>query len=100
VDALVATDLTAERSNLGVDALARMLVPGLEEAPRQIPRAPVTIEAIAGGIFELCLHYPFEARIGEVPELVRSATYVALAPFLGGSEAARVALQPERRSRR
>jgi AcrR family transcriptional regulator len=92
VDALVATDRTAERSNMGVDALARMLVPGLEEAPGQTPRAAVTIEAIAGGIFDLCLRYAFQDRIGELPELAGSATYIALAPFLGSKDAARVAI--------
>jgi AcrR family transcriptional regulator len=92
VEALVATSRTAERSNVGVDALAKMLVPGLEEAPQQTPRAPVTIEAIAGGIFELCLHYAFQGRTGELPELVPSATFIALAPFLGSEEAARVAI--------
>jgi AcrR family transcriptional regulator len=91
VDALVATDRTAERSNIGVDALARMLVPGLEEAPEQAARAPVTIEAIASGIFDLCLHYAFAGRIRELPELTPSATYIALTPFLGSKEAARVA---------
>ncbi len=100
VDALVATELTAERSNIGVDALARMLVPGLEEAPGQTPRAPVTIEAIAGAIFELCMHYAFEGRISELPELAPSATFIALAPFVGSKEAARVALHPPRPSHR
>jgi AcrR family transcriptional regulator len=92
VDALVATDRTAERSNIGVDALASMLVPGLEEAPGRSSLAPVTIEAIAGGIFDLCLHYALHDRIRELPELAVSATYIALAPFLGGREAARVAI--------
>jgi AcrR family transcriptional regulator len=100
VDALVATGRTAERANLGLDALARMLVPGLEQAPGESPRAPVTIEAVAGGIFDLCLHYALQGRIEELPELVPSATYIALAPFLGSEEAARVAsAQPsDRRS--
>jgi hypothetical protein len=52
----------------------------------------VTIEAIAGGIFDLCLHYALHDRIRELPELAVSATYIALAPFLGGREAARVAI--------
>jgi AcrR family transcriptional regulator len=92
VDALVATARTAERSNIGVAALAKMLVPGLEEAPEQSALSPVTIEAIAGGIFDLCLHYAFQGRTAELPELVPSATYIALAPFLGGKDAARVAI--------
>jgi AcrR family transcriptional regulator len=100
VDALVATPLTAERSNIGIDALARMLVPGLEEAPGQTPRAPVTIEAIAGGIFDLCLRYATHGRISELPELVPSATYIALAPFLGSKDAALVARNSPGRRRR
>jgi AcrR family transcriptional regulator len=91
VDALVATDRTAERSNIGVDGLSKMLVPGLEEAPGQTARPPVTIEAIAGGIFDLCLYYALHDRIRELPQLTVSATYIALTPFLGSKEAARVA---------
>lgn len=94
IDALIATTRTAERSNAGVRAFARMLVPGAEEAPEQGPAAAVTIEAIAGGVFELCLHYALEGRIHELPELTASATYVALAPFLGPEEAARIAIEP------
>jgi AcrR family transcriptional regulator len=92
VDALIATDRTAARSNVGVDAFARMLVPGLEEAPGQSAIRPVTVEAIAGGIFDLCLHYALHDRISELPELTELATYIALAPFLGSAEAAQVAL--------
>jgi AcrR family transcriptional regulator len=91
VDALVATARTAERANLGVAAFAKMLVPRVDEAPGRGAVSPVTIEAIAGGIFDLCLHYAFQGRIGELPELVPSATYIALAPFVGNKEAARVA---------
>jgi AcrR family transcriptional regulator len=91
VDALTATPRTAERSNAGVDAFARMLVPGLEETQRENPLPTVTIEAIAGGLFELCLHYALQRKIQELPELTSSATYIALTPFLGGSEAVRVA---------
>jgi AcrR family transcriptional regulator len=91
VDALTATPRTAERSNVGIDAFARMLVPGLEETARQNPLPMVTIEAIAGGLFELCLHYALERKVQEMPELTPTATYIALTPFLGGAEAARVA---------
>ena len=49
IDALIATARTAERSNVGVQAFARMLVPRTEEAPGQSPVVAVTIEAIAGG---------------------------------------------------
>lgn len=91
LDALIATPRTAERSTVGVDAFARMLVPGLDEAHGKSPPPPVTIEAIAGGIFDLCLHYALQGRIGELPELTPSATYIALAPFIGAEQAARIA---------
>jgi hypothetical protein len=73
-----------------VSAFAQMLVPGLEQTRGYTPAA-ITVEAIAGGIFDLCLHYALAGKIRELPELVPSATYVALAPFLGGEEAARIA---------
>ena len=99
VDALTATPRTAERSNVGVDSFARMLAPGLEETASQNPLPTVTIEAIAGGLFELCLHYALQDRIKELPELTPTATYIALTPFLGGEEAARVAVGSDGRRR-
>jgi AcrR family transcriptional regulator len=92
LDALIATEHTSQRSRAGLDAFARMLAPGLEQTGGAAP-PPVTIEAIAGGLFEVCLHYALAGRIGELPELTASATYIALAPFLGGEEAARVATE-------
>ncbi|HEX3452624.1 MAG TPA: TetR/AcrR family transcriptional regulator, partial [Solirubrobacteraceae bacterium] len=90
LDAMIATPRTAERARLGVTAYGRMLVPGAEQTHGLVPPA-VTIEAIAGGLFELALHYALEGRIAELPELVPTATYIALAPFVGGEEAAQVA---------
>ena len=60
----------------------------------------MTIEAIAGGIFDLCLRYATQGRIGELPELVPSATYIALAPFLASKDAALVASNSTGRTRR
>ncbi|HMH47386.1 MAG TPA: TetR/AcrR family transcriptional regulator [Solirubrobacteraceae bacterium] len=91
LDALVATPRAAERSNAGMTAFARLLVPALDEAPGETPPAAVTVEAIAGGIFDLCVHYALQGRIRELPELTPSATYIALAPFIGGEEAALLA---------
>jgi AcrR family transcriptional regulator len=90
IDALIATPHTSARSKEGVGAFAQMLVPGLEQTRGYTPAA-IAVEAIAGGIFDLCLHYALAGKIRELPELVPSATYVALAPFLGGEEAARIA---------
>jgi AcrR family transcriptional regulator len=92
LDALIATEHTAQRSIATVDAFAQMLVPGLERTEGLSPPV-VTVEAIAGGLFDLCLHYALAGRIRELPELGPSATYIALAPFLGGEEAARIATE-------
>jgi AcrR family transcriptional regulator len=93
VDARTATLNTAARSNRGVTLYAQMLVPGLEQAPAQHRPAAVTIEAIAGGVFELCFGYALQGRIAELSELVPRATYFALAPFVGAEEAGRIAVE-------
>jgi AcrR family transcriptional regulator len=94
VDALTATPSTADRSNMGMLAYGQLLVPGYEEAPKAQRPPAVTIEAIAGGMVELCLSHALQESIGELPGLVPSATYFALAPFIGAEEAARVATEP------
>jgi AcrR family transcriptional regulator len=98
LDALIATELTAQRSRAGVDSFAQMLAPGMEQTGEPAP-PPVTIEAIAGGLFEVCLHYALAGRIAKLPEAIPAATYIALAPFLGGEEAARIATERPRATR-
>lgn len=94
VDAKTATSRTAERSNAGVSAFAQLLLPGMDEIPEDARPPAVIIEAIAGGIFELCLQQALQRRIHELPGQTVAATYIALAPFLGGAQAARVATKP------
>jgi AcrR family transcriptional regulator len=89
IDAITASARTAERSRAGVSDFTRMLIPGFEGAPEHVPE--VTLEAIAGAIFELCLHHAVEGRIPQLPELTSEVTFIALAPFIGAEEAARVA---------
>lgn len=99
VDALIATRRSAERSRRGVGAYAQMLLPGLGQASKGSRPPAVTIEAITGGVFELCASYAQRGRIAELPELAPRATYFALAPFVGAEEAATVATEhsaPER----
>jgi AcrR family transcriptional regulator len=91
IDAPIATPRTSERSNAGIRALTQMLVPGLEVQAQRIQGWPVKLDAVAGGLFELCLRYAIEERVRFLPELEPVATYVALAPFIGGEEAAAVA---------
>ncbi len=91
VEALTATRYTAERATDGVAAYAELLIPGAEQAT-DLPLPPaVTIEAIAGGLFELCLTYALMRRIENLPELLPRATYFALAPFIGSEQAWHVA---------
>jgi AcrR family transcriptional regulator len=94
VDALIATPLTAARSNKGMVQYSDLLAPGLDEAPGERPPTAVAMEAIAGGIFELCLSYTARGHISEISELVPWATYFALAPFVGAEKAASVATEP------
>ncbi len=91
VDALSATARAAERSRIGVNAFAEMLMPGLLDMPEGRQAPPVAIEAIAGGIFELCLEAALQGRIAELPALSVPAVYFALAPFIGRRAAAAVA---------
>jgi hypothetical protein len=91
VDALVATPRTADRANKGILHYCQLLTPGFEETTNgETPPEP-TIEAIAGGIFELCLTYTTQGHTQALTELTPWITYFALAPFIGTAKAAKFA---------
>ncbi len=90
----VATPRAIKLSDRGVRAYAQLLAPGLEEVPKRRRPPAIALEAIAGGLQEIFLHYAARGRLQELPELAPDATYVALAPFVGPEEAARVACTP------
>jgi AcrR family transcriptional regulator len=94
VDALTATRRTAERAIDGATAYGELLIPGAEQATTLALPPAVTIEAIAGGLFELCLTYALQGQIERLPELLPRASYFALAPFIGSDEAWRIATGP------
>jgi AcrR family transcriptional regulator len=94
VEALIATPQTAESASRGTTPYAQMLLPGLEETSAGDRPPAVTIEAIAGGVSELCFSYALQRRITELSELVPRATYFALAPFVGAEAAGRIATEP------
>jgi AcrR family transcriptional regulator len=93
VDALIATPRIADRANKGTVRYGQLLTPGFEEAPKQNKPPPVTIEAITGGIFELCLTYIAQGHAAELTELAPWVIYFALAPFVGTEAAGRVATE-------
>lgn len=91
VDATAATERVAERAAHGMSSYAQMLLPGFDEAPPR-PRPPaIALEAISGGLFELCLHHALQRRMRELPLLIPRATYFALAPFVGADAAGEIA---------
>jgi len=89
---VIATPRASELSSRGVAAYAQLLAPGFEEVPKKMRPPEIAVDAIAGGLREMFLHYAVQGRIRDLPELTVDATYVALAPFLGPAEAARVAV--------
>jgi AcrR family transcriptional regulator len=91
IDARVATSRAAERASKGMGAYAQLLVPQLKDVPSSRRPPASTMEAIAGGIFELCVSYALQGRTSELPGLACDATFFALAPFLGPTDAALVA---------
>lgn len=91
---LIATPRTAERANAGITEYLSVLEPGFEETSEHRWPPAITVEAIGGGLFELMYHCVMRDRIHEMPSMTKHATYVALAPFIGPEEAARVACEP------
>ncbi len=90
----VATPRAIKLSDRGVSSYAQLLAPGYEEMPKSKRPPAIAIDAIAGGLQEVFLHYAARGRLQELPELTPDATYIALAPFVGAEEAARVACAP------
>ena len=91
IDAAAGTERVSERASRGMSSYAQMLLPGFAEAPARMRPPAVTLEAINGGVFELCLHHALQRRMHELPLLVARATYFALAPFIGADAAGEIA---------
>jgi AcrR family transcriptional regulator len=98
VDALTASPRAAERSSLALSSFAQLVTPGLKPTAGEARASEVTVDAIAGGVFELCLDRAIRDQITTLPELIPVSTYFALAPFIGGEEAAAIATQGEQQT--
>jgi AcrR family transcriptional regulator len=91
---LIATPRTAERANAGITEYLSVLEPGFEETSEHRRPPAITVEAIGGALFELMYSCVMRDRIHEMPSMTKHATYVSLAPFIGSTEAAKVAYEP------
>jgi AcrR family transcriptional regulator len=91
VDVLAASDRTFSHALKGAVPFAQMLEPGLAHSGNGTRQPEVMVHAIAGGLFELMLHYALQGRIHELPVIASRATYFALAPFIGAEAAGEVA---------
>jgi AcrR family transcriptional regulator len=91
VDTFAASPEAIEIRTTSMHAFAAYLRPGLELAadPASVPE--ITAEAIAGGIWQVFHHYIESGCVDRLPEAAPQLTYMALTPFIGPQEAARVA---------
>ncbi len=91
IDVLAATERTSARAIKGAAPYAQMLHPDPAHTPDGARPPEVTVQAIAGGLFELMLHHALQHRMQELPVMVPRATFFALAPFVGAEAAGEVA---------
>jgi AcrR family transcriptional regulator len=90
VDTFAASPLAIEIRDTGLHAFAAYLQPGYHyAAAHSVPG--IAPEAIAGGIWQVLHNHIEHERAEDIGELAPQLVYVALAPFIGGKEAGRIA---------
>ncbi len=87
VDASLAGPQMARRTYEHAGAYARLL---LGDAPQSRRPPAVAPEAIVHGLFELASCHAIQHKVPELLRLSRQATYLALAPYVGVSDAVQV----------
>jgi AcrR family transcriptional regulator len=88
VDAPLGGPAMTRRTHEHAAAYTRLLLDGAPQRRRPPEIAP---EAAVHGMFELVFHYAIQHKAADLLEMTREATYLALAPFLGVTEAAELA---------
>ncbi len=88
VDAPLAGPKMAKRTHEQAGAYARLMLDGAPQRKRPPAIAP---EATAQGLFELAFHQAAQNQIPELSSFSREATYLALAPYVGVTDAAELA---------
>jgi len=91
VDTFAASPLAIEIRDTGLHAFAAYLQPGYHYASSGHSVPGVAPEAIAGGIWQVLHNHIEHEHVEDIAGLAPQLVYVALTPFLGGKEAARVA---------
>ncbi len=91
VDTFAASPLAIEIRDTGLHAFAAYLQPGYHHAPpaRSVPG--IAPEAVAGGIWQVLHNHIEHEPEQDIAELAPQLVYVALTPFIGPKEAARIA---------
>jgi hypothetical protein len=88
-EVLAAGPEARQRAQARTEAFTAMLTPG---SPGGTVRAPTVMGAlVAGGVWGVIQHHIIHGRAARLPELTPQLSYVALTPFIGAAEAARVA---------
>ncbi len=88
LDAPLVSPALARRNSEHAAAYAHLVFEG---APQRRNPPPIAPEAIMQALFELAYRYAARDRAAELPRAAVHATYLALAPFLGVTEAAETA---------
>jgi AcrR family transcriptional regulator len=88
IDAPLAGPAMARRTHEHASAYARLLLDGAPQRRRPPVIAP---EATVHGLFELVFHHAAQHKVAELSNVTREAIYLALAPFVGVTEAAETA---------
>lgn len=89
VDAPLAGPTMARRAHEHTAAYARLLLDGAPQRRRPPRIAP---ETATQGLFEIAFHHAARRKVAELPAVAHEACYLALAPFVGVSEAAQTAV--------
>lgn len=96
VEVLAVGQLGMERLDRGIAAFSALLEPGFELAPNT-PR--IASEAVGGAIYELLYAQIREHGAASLRQLLPTATFIALAPFVGSEQAVTIANEGPRRRR-
>lgn len=91
VDTFAASPLAIEIRDTGLHAFAAYLQPGYHYTSPDHRVPGIAPEAIAGGIWQVLHNHIEHERVQDIATLAPQLIYVALAPFIGGKEAGRIA---------